>query len=621
MCGIAGIINFDSEHLVEAEKLRQMNSWMQNRGPDNEGYWIDQNIGLAHRRLSIIDLSELGHQPMLTSEEKIAITFNGEIYNFATLQSELKQKGVSFRSNSDTEVLLYGYREWGIEQLLQKIEGMYAFCLVDREQGVAFLGRDVFGKKPLYVHHNQKSISFSSDLRSISKQGIDLTLDLEALSYYLQELGVPQPKTIWKEVQQVRPAHYLTISIGQGKVEQKRYRTISHSNKLDISEQEAESKVEEMLTKAIMKRTVADVPVACFLSGGVDSGLIVSLLAQNSSTPVNTFSVGFGEEEYNELPYAKQLAERYNTNHTELIIEPDITDIVDHVVGDMGEPFADSSIIPTYLVSKAMAQHYKVALSGDGGDELFGYPNYAYYHKVDEFLKAHSSSSSRKMAVMKSKITSRLGSAENLGALNNSAMTEDNGLALMRKMAFAENNLQGLLNNAPAGYTRKYMDKAWLRSDGKSFADRVFAGSLDSRLLNDYLVKVDRGSMMVSLEVRSPFLDADLAEFAFQIPNHIKFKNNEPKHILKHLAVKHIDKDMFKRQKSGFSIPLKTWLRNELKELLQDTLSADSLRKSGVFNPEQVQRLVTEHVSGTSNHEHRLWALLCFESWYQRHNS
>lgn len=619
MCGIAGIINLDRRPVSE-DALRTMNGFMDTRGPDHAGTWTQDNIGLGHRRLSIIDLSPDGHQPMLTEDEEIVITFNGEIYNFPSLKKELEQAGVTFHSRSDTEVLLYGYRQWGIGALLKKIEGMYAFCLVDRKRKQAYLCRDVFGKKPLYYFHNGEQFIFASDLRSVTSQvKQQLTLNEGALQYYLSELAVPQPDTIWKEVKQVNSAHFVGLDLEKGTLNTSGYRAFNFVPKLELTEADAIDRIEATLIKAIKKRQISDVPIASFLSGGVDSGLIVALMAQHSSEPVNTFSVGFAEEDYSELPHAKALAERYETNHIELILEPNIQWEVHQIVDNLGEPFADSSIIPTSLVSKAMSQHHKVALSGDGGDELFGYPGYLFFHQVDEFLEKYPTESSRKKAVLKSKLLSRIGKGPNLGALNLAADTQHNGSSLRRDMAFSAQDLQALLTNpSQFDHTRKYLDDAYTRMNASSYADRVFAGSLSSRLLNDYLVKVDRASMFHALEVRSPFLDLELADLAFQLPNDLKFKNNTPKYLLKQLAIKHIDPDFLKRKKSGFSIPLKSWLRKELKPMMLDVLASDSIKRSGVFNPEKVKQLIKEHLTGKVNHEHRLWAIICFEMWYRK---
>lgn len=616
MCGIAGILNFDQRPVDRAD-LQQMNDFMVSRGPDNEGYYVFNNIGLAHRRLSIIDLSSAGHQPMLSMEERLFITFNGEIYNFPTLRKELESLGAMFRSNSDTEVLLEGYRHWGGEKLLQKTEGMFAFVLIDTYKNKALLARDRFGQKPLYFYRDANRLVFSSDIRSVASQCDQLSLNYGALEHYLEELAVPQPASIYNEIKQLRPGGMMEVDLKSGQGEEQTWWRYTFGGQVQIDEEEALAETEKKLIEAIKARTIADVPIACFLSGGVDSGLIVSLLAQHSAEQVNTFSVGFAEEDFNELPYAKALAERYGTNHRELIISPDINQLIPQVYGELGEPFADSSILPTYLVSREMVQHYKVALSGDGGDELFGYPAYVWYHQVDRFMQQYPDARSRKLAVMKSKVMSRLG-GKNLGALAHSLAEENNGRALMREMAFSSNDLSKLLVKSPEGYTKKYLDAAWKNAGADTFADNVFGGSVASRLLNDYLVKVDRASMLTSLEVRSPFLDARLAAYAFRLPNDVKFKGDSAKYLLKKLAEKYIAPDITTRKKSGFSIPVGQWMKKELKPLVTDMLSNDRIAKAGIFNPAKVQQLLTAHLDGSADHTHRIWSLLCFELWREK---
>ncbi|OFY84458.1 MAG: asparagine synthase (glutamine-hydrolyzing) [Bacteroidetes bacterium RIFCSPLOWO2_12_FULL_35_15] len=622
MCGIAGIVNLNNEK-IEDFQLRLMSSFLRERGPDNEDIWINKNVGLAHRRLSIIDLSVGANQPMLDVEETVAITFNGEIYNFLELKQELLLSGVKFQTNSDTEVIIYGYKIWGIEKLLDKLDGMFAFGLHDILNQKLFLCRDRFGKKPLYYSIINKSFYFSSDIRSIIKFIPNLELDYESVDFYLSELGMPQPKTIWKGVSQVYKSSFLTLDMRTSQFTTASYWKIDFSSKLKISFQEAEELVEKTLTQAILKRKISDVPIGCFLSGGVDSGLIVALMAQNSSERIKTFSIGFKEDDYNELPLAKEVAVRYNTEHTEVLIDPKIENDISDLVDYFAEPFADSSAIPTYYVCKEMRKHLTVALSGDGGDEMFGYSNYAFLQKVDFFAKKYPTEWQRELVTSISKITTRLGiSNENYGSLNQTYKLSSSGIALIRGMGFQseEKNLLYASDfmKEQKWFTLNEVKKIWSKYKTENLTDSIFLASLDTRLLNDYLVKVDRASMKNSLEVRSPFLDKNLANLAFKIPNEFKISNGIPKYILKTLAQKHIDKNILLRKKQGFGIPVEHWLKNELKPLVNQLLSEQQILKRGFFNPKYIQRLIREHDSGLFNHNHKIWSLLWFELWCQK---
>ncbi|MCW3082665.1 MAG: asnB [Bacteroidetes bacterium] len=619
MCGIAGIINL-KESKVEESALQKMGSFLNYRGPDHYGMWCEKNIGLVHRRLSIIDLSDKGNQPMLDAEKNIVITFNGEIYNFLDIRKQLQKEGVTFNTDSDTEVIIYAYKIWGIEKMLQQIDGMFAFAICDLLKQKVYLCRDRFGKKPLYYSFYNNNCYFSSDIRSIVPFIDNPQLDYDSVDYYFSEMSVPQPKTIWKNIQQVYKSAFICIDVVTGTHTENEYWKLESAAKLSLSFNEAEKEVEQTLIDAILKRTIADVPIGCFLSGGVDSGLIVSLLAQNTSARVKTFSIGFAEEEFNELPYAKKLAERYNTEHTEIIVKPDIENEITDLVEFFGEPFADSSAIPSFYVCREMGKFLKVALSGDGGDELFGYSNYLFMQKADEFAKKYTSQSQRDVMSVISKVKSRINpGSENYGAINSFYKEKDSGSGLLRGMSFVPEEKKQLYKNAEllkhAAFAEKEMKKIWTKHASGSLADTLFLASLDTRLLNDYLVKVDRSSMRSSLEVRSPFLDKSLAELAFRLPNEYKLKGNDAKYILKTLAQKHIDKDILTRKKQGFAIPVKHWLNNELKGLVETHLSKEQVEKRGFFNPDYVVRIIREHKQNAADHTHKIWSLLWFELW------
>lgn len=611
MCGIAGHVHLKNS--LQLEKLENYSRCFKTRGPDNYGSAIFNNVGLCHRRLSIIDLDDRSNQPMKVASN--IVVFNGEIYNFLRLKEELIGLGRKFKTSSDTEVLLTAYDEWGIKYTLQKLEGMFAFAIYDTVAEKLFLARDIYGQKPLYWYTDSTQLIFSSDIRFISQQTSGLEIDNDSLDFYFQELAMPQPKTIWKQIEQVDPGYYFEFDVSNLNLNKACFHEFDFSQK-NIDWHEALNSVENALQNSISKRLVADVPVACFLSGGVDSGLIVSLLANNSTDRINTFSVGFKEDDFNELPYAKKLAERYGTNHMELLIEPKIEEDIHHVLSDLGEPFGDSSLIPSYLITKEMSGHYKVALSGDGGDELFGYPSYSDFFELETFLN-EVPRYYRNTKIIGSKLFSRLGIGSNLGRFKDYIDNQPRGECLKRNMVFKPNEVSMLFQLPTSSFSQNYLDDCWYSWNANSITDQMIAGSLKSRLLNDYLTKVDRSSMMNSLEVRSPFLDRELGQLVFSIPNSLKFRGNQPKAILKELAKRHIDPDIHKRKKTGFGIPINHWLRNELKPLLDHYLSPESLKRHNLFHIDFVQKVVDDHVSGSIDNRHKLWCLLSFQIWFE----
>jgi asparagine synthase (glutamine-hydrolysing) len=618
MCGIAGIINQDNKP-VEKNQLVSMASYMQERGPDHTGYHINQGFGFTHTRLSIIDLNNLANQPFV--KDDVSLVFNGEIYNYLGLRKELQKEGCVFRTNSDTEVLLEGYRVWGINKLLLKCNGMFAFAISDKTISKFYLCRDRFGQKPLYYANIDSNIYFASDIRSIATlfKG-QLNIDMESVDYFLTELSVPQPKTIWREIQQVKSGHLLEIE--GNKIKEKLYWNMDFNEKqsLDLEEYIAETK--SKLEKAVMRRTVSDLPIGCFLSGGVDSGLVTSILAQNSSERIKTFSVGMDYEELNELPDARIVANKYQTDHYELMVNVHAQDDLIDLVEYFGEPFADSSMIPSYLITKEIKKHVTVALSGDGGDEFFGgYWDYLHCWEAEAFYNKYSNGIDRKFNVLASKLMNKLKlSDRNLGSLVDYYKVP-NHLKLNRNMGLSpydKSNLYGKDLEKFNGFAEYHYNNTWTASYSNGLADKLMESSLNTRLLNDYLVKVDRSSMKNSLEVRSPFLDHELAEWSFQIPGEAKFYNNQSKYILKKIAQEYVDPNIFDRKKRGFGIPMNKWLRKDLKPLVNDTLLSQQFRERGWFNNKGIQELIQAQNSGSDFLTNRLFAILCLELWLSK---
>ena len=621
MCGIAGIVHFDPEAPVAEASLQALSASCASRGPDAAGLWRAPGVGLAHRRLSIIDLSERGRQPMIDPAGRVAITYNGEIYNFRELRRELATHGHAFRSQSDTEVLLAGYLQWGASKLAERLDGMFAFGLYDLAERSTYLCRDRFGKKPLYYRWASDHLAFCSDIRGLWATERGLTLDHEALDYYLSELSTPQPHTIWTEIRQVRPAHVLRIS-AQGETIETDYWRRRYLPKKTASEPELLEAVEESLRAAVMKRTVSDVPIGAFLSAGVDSGLVVAFLAQGSAAPVRTFTVTLPGQEMDEGPLARSVAERYGTRHTEITLGAQDLGALPEIVEAFGEPFADSSAVPTWFISREIRKHVKVVLSGDGGDELFGYPEYVWAHRADVHLRRYPYRVQRAVVRVVDKARRLAGlQGEHAGFIQGFAKLSG-ASRLFRTMGFSPAEKERLYSReaarGAADFTRRWLAEAWDSGQQAELADTLTEASFGTRLLNDYLVKVDRASMAHALEVRSPFLDAALTELACQLPNELRFLGGEVKYPIKRLAEKHVAPDIRSRPKRGFAVPLADWLRGDLRGMTEDLLRSPSFRSRGLFDAKHVQGLLGQHMSAERDHSHRLWALLCLELWCRR---
>ena len=623
MCAICGIVNFDRRP-VSASELVTMRDVMIHRGPDHGGQWVSGHVALGHRRLAIIDLSELGNQPMTNEAGTVHVTFNGEIYNFPELRRELEQRGHRFRSHSDTEVIVRGYEEWN-EGVVARLDGMFAIGVWDTRTERLLLAVDRFGKKPLYFSQKGATVRFASDSKSFwSLPGASLTVNHAAIDCYLHHMAVTTEHTIYHEVEKLPPAHYQVFERGaSGELRSRvtRYWKPNFRDKIVISEAEALERIDAGLKEAVRKRLLADVPLGAFLSGGVDSSLVVAMMSQLSSKPVKTFSIGFAEQDFSELEYSDAVAARYRTDHQQIRLKPDVLAILPSLVWEYGEPFADSSAIPTYYVSKAARDYVTVALTGDGGDELFGGYDIARasFHAMtyDRLMPGFA----RRPLEAALFARERKGLAQKVKTLATHA-SPDPARRHGYSMAFNQRERDALYTDSFRDsldghrpwhiYERHAADMA-----GLNILDQNLYHVLMARLPNDYLVKVDVASMKVALELRSPFLDSDLSALACSLDPRLKVKGGVQKYLPKKLAERYLPWEAIYRPKKGFSLPLKHWLRTDLAPLLSRMLPDGNLVKAGWFRRAEIQRLIGEHTSGAAEHTHRLWSLLWLELWHR----
>ena len=624
MCGICGKLNFDASKPVDESHLRQMCAVIAHRGPDDEGMYVDKNVGLGNRRLAIIDLSPAGHQPMSNEDKSIWITFNGEIYNFPELRERLKKQGHSFFSNSDTETIVHLYEEHGTD-CVKHLRGMFAFALWDSGHQRLFLARDRVGQKPLVYTIVNNSLIFGSEIKCILQDpSVKREVDLEAIHHYLTYQYVPSPRTAFSDIKKLPPGHILVCEKGQIKVE--RYWDLSYAPKVRMAEEEYGERILELLHEATKLRLISDVPLGAFLSGGIDSSSVVAMMSQLSSEPVKTYSIGFEEQSFNELKYARIVAERFGTDHHEFIVKPNAIEILPRLIWHYNEPYADSSAIPTYYVAKVTRQHVTVALNGDGGDESFGgYERYVanklanYYQRMPVFIregmiarlvkKLPESTERRDMVRRIKRFTAAIPySPERRYAQWMCHFDNDTKYRLYSpefRERMAEIDSIDLLVNI------------YSKAKAVDFADKTFYADVMTYLPDDLLVKVDIASMAHSLEARSPYLDQRLMEFAASIPPDLKLKGMTTKHILKKALANILPPEILHREKMGFGVPIGRWFRHELKDLAYDILLDPKSVQRGYFAVGFVKKMLDEHVSGKVDHGYRIWALLNLELWHR----
>lgn len=621
MCGICGKINFDKNKKIELNELKLMTDSIIHRGPDDEGFYIDSNVGLGFRRLSIIDLST-GHQPLANEDDSVWVIFNGEIYNFQELRDNLIKQGHSFKTKTDTEVIVHMYEQYG-KRCVEFFRGMFAFVIYDSNKKLLFGARDRFGIKPFYYHFSKSSFAFGSEIKSLLKdKEISREINLSALDSFFTYGYTADDLSIYKSIKKLKPAHYLEIDIKKHDLKIEKYWDVNFEPDYSKTEEEWCEEIDDVLSESVKLRLISDVPLGAFLSGGIDSSSVVALMTKYSNSPVKTFSIGFKEQGFNELQYAREIAEKYNTEHHEKIIEPESIDLLPKLVDAYDEPFADSSAIPTYYVSKFAREYVTVALSGDGGDELFaGYNNFPEIRNYKRFNilpdgfnklfwgKIHDS------IPLESKgkgFTYRLSKNKDNVAAYFSLYTQTERRNLYNKDVWNEVN---------KNLTEKYKENLLHESKSKEFIGKLQELFIHTYLVDDILTKVDRASMQNSLEVRVPILDHKFAELTFKIPAGLKLKGKEKKYIFKKAMKKYLPENILTHKKQGFTIPLNVWFRNDLKEYINDRLLNGSNNLSPYIDKSYLYKLVNGNAKGSRNLTWKIWPLLFLDVWLEKNSN
>lgn len=625
MCGIAGFTQYRADVADVPALLNRMGDAIQHRGPDASGVYIDECVALCHRRLSIIDLSEAGAQPMHSPSGRYVTVYNGEIYNFQALRVELEEEGLKFRGSSDTEVLIALYEKHGPD-CLQMLNGMFALAIWDTREQVLFLARDRLGKKPLYYYRKGERFLFASEIKSIlCAEGIDRTIRNDAVQDYFFYQYVPDPKTIFNSVHKLPPGHWMTI--GRDGVKLQRYWDVSFAKEHGGTREQIESELIELLDDSVRIRMISDVPLGAFLSGGVDSSAVVGFMAGNSPQPVTTCAIGFNNEKFDEVAYAANVARQFDTNHRELTVQENVEANLVSIATYFDEPFADPSFVPTFYVSKLARSMVTVALAGDGGDENFaGYSKYLDDQRENRLRRFVPGAIPRALMGTLSRllVNNPVSQLRRGSSLLNSLSEDAAGGFFLSNSFFREHLWDQLVAGQFARETAGY-DSAQITRDYYHAADtddhlsRLLYTDLKCYLPGDILVKVDRMSMANSLETRAPLLDYRMVEYAATLPSAVKLRDGEGKSILKTSLEGHLTNDTLYRKKMGFSVPLAGWLRHEIFAVAEKYLLTENNGLSNFFNSSAIRGLWLDHQSGRRDFSQELWSLLVFEIWWQQY--
>jgi asparagine synthase (glutamine-hydrolysing) len=618
MCGIAGY--FSPEARFQKQHLETLTSVLAHRGPDASGYFIENAVGLGHRRLSIIDLSESANQPFFSRNNKYVLVFNGEIYNYKEIEAEIKivDKNFQPKTTSDTEIITEAFAIWGID-FVHKLNGMFTIAVYDRQEKSLLLFRDRMGIKPVYYYCDGKNFVFASEIKALTKIGLDKTLDLNALKDYFFLEYIPGEQTIFKNIRKLSAGFFLKIS--EKGLEKKQYYDITdkYLEKTENSEEYYKERFIEQLKKSVKYQSISDVPIGAFLSGGTDSSLICSIFQEQNTQPVNTFTIGFDIKEFDETSYAGKVAEILKTNHNLTHVrEKEGLELVEHLCDFYDQPFAVTSTIPSYIVCKKAKQHVTVALSGDGGDELFmGYGYYNWQKRIEK-INSFGGYHVRKIA------SSLLGMLDNRSkrAARIFDYTNDENSWLhiwsQEQYMFSEKEISTLFHT---DYQHSTLSAEWAKISSMDMHpfEQIALFDIKNYLADNLLYKMDIASMASSLEVRVPYLDHNLVEFAVNVPLKYKIKNGEQKYLMKSVLEKCLPNDLIHRKKWGFPAPVGNWLQSDMSYLIDKYLNAEQLNKHQLFNLDFVNSLITKFRKGEDFHYKRIWALIIFQMWFNKY--
>jgi asparagine synthase (glutamine-hydrolysing) len=597
---------------------------IRHRGPDDDGFYFQGPVGLGMRRLAIIDLHS-GKQPIHNSDRTAWIVFNGEIYNYRELREKLEKLGHTFYTNSDTEAIIHAYDRYGSD-CPKHLRGMFAFAIWDERTQELFIARDRVGKKPLLYAEVNGEFVFASEFSALLLHPqVSREIEPEALHHYLSFMCVPAPLTAYKAIKKLEPGHSLRWK--KGSIEIQRYWQPDFSKKLKISEQEAGERLIEILREAVRLRLISDVPLGAFLSGGIDSSAVVALMSEESSEPVKTFAIGFEEQDFSELHHARRVAEHVGADHHEFIVRPDALEVLPLLVEHYGEPYADSSAIPTYYVARETRQHVTVALNGDGGDECFaGYERYAAMRLAEKYLKLPAllrktfidqavgllpSSEQRRSRARDAK---RFIQAASLGKVDRYMRW----ISVFDTAAKSDLYADGFRHEMAKQHSADLLEPWFAKANGSGIVDAALLADTMTYLPNDLLVKVDIATMANSLEARSPFLDHEVIEFAASLPEKLKLRGLTTKYLLKKVLRQLLPSENLDRRKMGFGVPVGHWFRGKLEPFLRQTILSDKALKRELFKPAAVRQMVDLHVKGERDYSHQLWTLLMLELWFER---
>jgi len=618
MCGIVGLLNFDGAPVVK-DTVRKMCASLVHRGPDDEGIYITDCIGLGHKRLSVIDLAS-GHQPLSNREKTIWITYNGEIYNYVELRKRLIGLGHQFVTESDTEVIVHAYEQFG-DECPKYLRGMFAFTLWDSCRRLLFLARDRVGKKPLFYYHGKGIFAFASEVKALLRHPeIPCEILTSTLPHYFTFGYAPSPNTFYHEIFELPPAHTLTVEVS-GRIDLRRYWDLDFSQQSgrELPMEDAVRRIRDLLTEAVRKRLVADVPLGAFLSGGIDSSIVVGLMSRLMQKPVKTFSIGFtGDKTFDETSYARLVARQFRTDHTEFIVEPKAINLIEPLVWHHDGPFGDSSAIPTYIIAQLTREHVTVALNGDGGDELFaGYLRFYATILAERMPPLLCWVGKKTLSVFPEPANYHHWFRRAQRFLHCASYPFLDRLS--HYITYFNDDLRCLLSPEVLGQLSgngiSYPPEIVDNTVGFSPLSKLLYVNLRTYLHGDLLVKVDRTAMAHGLEARSPFLDQDLMEYTAALPDHMKLRRGVTKYILRRAFSDLVPSKILTRGKRGFGVPLGAWFRGELRDYVHDLLLASDSKLKEYLNSAYVRQIVQEHMQGKRDHGQRLWAILTFEVW------